>query len=54
MNIIVYCVIQCGDDEIYVRFFILCLGQAFEESVKVLFVLTHQPSSKVESIFFLF
>ncbi len=54
MNFIVYYVIQCGNDDIYVRFFILCLGKAFEKPVKVLFVLTRQLSSKVECVFFLF
>lgn len=52
MNIIVYYVIQCGNDDIYVRSFILCLGKAFEKPVKVLFALTSQLSSKVECIFF--
>lgn len=47
MNIVVHYVTQCGNDDIYVRSFILCLGTAFIRLVRVLFVL----SLKVECVF---
>lgn len=45
MNIVVYYVIQCGNDDIYDCSFILCLGKAFKQLVKVLLCYF---SSKVE------
>lgn len=37
MNAVVYYVIQCGNNDIYDRSFILFLGKAFERPVKVFF-----------------
>lgn len=52
MNIVVYYVIQCGNDDVYVRSLILRLCTAFVRLIKVLSVLIRQFSSKVECFFF--
>lgn len=48
MNIVVYYVIQCGNDDIYDCSFILRLGKAFKQLVKVLLCYF---SSKAECFF---
>lgn len=54
VNIVVHYVIQCGDDDIYVRFFHFVSSPSARESVKVLFLLTHHHFAQKWNAFFIF